>query len=158
MSYTQINLKHNILVLNSDYNPINVCSAKRAIVLLLKEKAHLISNKVIRLVEYVRIPFYKMSNTKPSRNMVHKRDGYRCSYCGCEKNLTIDHIIPSSRGGSNDWSNLTSCCGPCNTKKANRTPEEAGMRLLRPAREPMNKVYLTLNVANVPEWNEFCYA
>lgn len=158
MSYTQINLKHNILVLNSDYNPINVCSAKRAIVLLLKEKAHLISNKVIRLVEYVRIPFYKISNSKPSRNMVHKRDGYRCSYCGCEKNLTIDHIIPSSRGGDNSWENLTSCCISCNTKKGNKTPEEANMQLRKPAKAPLNRVYLTLNVSNVPEWKDYSYA
>lgn len=158
MSYTQINLKHNILVLNSDYNPINICSGRRAIVLLLKEKAHLVSQKVIRLLDYVRIPYSKIRNAKPSRNSIHKRDGYRCSYCNSTRNLTIDHIIPSSRGGGNFWENLTSCCGNCNTKKSNRTPEEAGMRLLRPARAPINKVYLTLNVANVPEWNEYCYA
>jgi 5-methylcytosine-specific restriction endonuclease McrA len=158
MSYTQINLKHNILVLNSDYNPIHICSGRRAIVLLLKEKAHLVSQKVIRLLDYVRIPYAKIRDAKPSRNSIYKRDGYRCSYCNTTKNLTIDHVLPKSRGGSDLWENCVSCCSHCNTKKANRTPEEAGMKLLRTPRAPINKVYLTLNVANVPEWNEFCYA
>jgi CO dehydrogenase/acetyl-CoA synthase alpha subunit len=158
MDYYKIKVYNNVLVLNSDYNPINICNGKRAIVLLLKRKAQFITDKVIRLLDYIRVPFGKIMSHKPSRNMIHKRDNYQCNYCGCKENLTIDHIIPSSRGGDNSWLNLTTCCVSCNGKKGNRTPGEANMPLLKQPKAPFNKVHLTIQSSNVSDWKEFVYA
>ncbi len=157
-SYQKIPINNSVLVLNSDYSPINICDGRRAIVLLLKQKAHMITEKVIRLLDYIRIPFAKIMSHKPSRNLIHKRDNYTCQYCGAKEHLTIDHIIPSSRGGGNDWCNLVSCCISCNTKKGNHTPREVGMYLLREPKPPFNKVHLTINASNVSEWKEFVYS
>jgi 5-methylcytosine-specific restriction endonuclease McrA len=88
------------------------------------------------LVEYVRVPYRKAYVTKKN---VLRRDNYTCQYCGCRvsfKTGTIDHVLPSSRGGKNDWSNLTTSCRKCNSKKANRTPNEAGMKLLSVPKAP----------------------
>jgi hypothetical protein len=157
MDYQKIQISSNILVLNADYNPVNVCNGKRAIVLLLKKKAQLISDKVIRLLEYIRVPFAIIMSHRPSRNMIHKRDNYECQYCRCKENLTIDHVIPVSRNGKDDWYNLVSCCSSCNTKKGNKTPEEANMQLIRQPKPPFSKVHLTVTTSNVNEWKEFIY-
>jgi 5-methylcytosine-specific restriction endonuclease McrA len=157
MDYTQINLKHNILVLNSDYNPINICSARRAIILLVKQKAHMITQKVIRLVEYIRIPYSRMYRTKPSKNAIYKRDGYKCQYCSSTKNLTLDHIIPKSKGGKTTYSNLVVACSSCNTKKGNKFLEETNMTLLQIPREPKNNIEFTLLKNNEPEWGMYFY-
>ena len=81
----------------------------------------MITEKVIRLIDYVRLPYQKLTQNRPTRNLVMKRDDYKCSYCNAKENLTIDHIIPSSRGGDNSWGNLTTSCMSCNSKKGNRT-------------------------------------
>ena len=141
----------NVLVLNATYEPISVVSVRRAVVLLLKEKAELIEAAeaqlraerltipmplVIRLVYYVRIP-YRVS-LPVTRRTVLARDHYTCQYCGRQpprKELTIDHILPRSREGCTAWENVTTACQRCNGRKGNRTPEEANMCLLsRPAR------------------------
>jgi hypothetical protein len=158
MDYQKIKINHNILVLNADYNPINICDGRRAIVLLLKQKAQFISNKVIRLLEYIRIPFTKIMSHRPSRNMIHKRDNYECNYCGSHENLTVDHIIPASRGGMDTWENLTSCCVSCNGKKGSRTPEEANMPLRSKPKIPFNRVQLTIQSSNVSDWRNYIYA
>jgi 5-methylcytosine-specific restriction endonuclease McrA len=158
MEHLKIQVSGNVLVLNADYNPINICEGRRAIVLLLKRKAQFISDKVIRLLEYIRIPFARIMSHKPSRNLIHKRDNHTCQYCCAKEDLTIDHVIPSSRGGGNDWSNLVSCCTSCNAKKGNRTPREAEMCLLREPKPPFNKVHLTINSSNNPNWNQYVYA
>jgi 5-methylcytosine-specific restriction endonuclease McrA len=152
-----IKISSSVLVLNSDYNPINICDGKRAIVLILKQKAHMISDKVIRLVEYIKLPFSKLRQNRPTRNLVMKRDGYRCSYCSKLENLTIDHIIPTSRGGQNTWDNLTTSCLSCNSKKGNRTPSEAGMVLKSIPKIPYNKIYLTIETSNVEDWKAYVY-
>jgi 5-methylcytosine-specific restriction endonuclease McrA len=157
MDYLKIKLNSSILVLNSDYSPINICDSRRAIVLLLKRKAHFITEKVIRLLNYIRIPYRKLTENRPTRNLVYKRDNYMCSYCGAKENLTIDHIIPSSRGGKDIWDNLVSCCNRCNTLKGNRTPEEANMKLNIIPKVPYNKIQLTINTSNVTEWKEYVY-
>ena len=158
MDYQKIQVSGNVLVLNSDYNPINICEGRRAIVLLLKRKAQFISDKVIRLLEYIRIPFAKIMSHKPSRNLIHKRDNHTCQYCGAKENLTVDHILPSSRGGVDSWENLVCCCTSCNAKKGNKTPEEAKMKLLKQPKAPFNKVYLIINSSNNPNWNQYVYA
>jgi 5-methylcytosine-specific restriction endonuclease McrA len=157
-SYQKIPINNSVLVLNSDYSPINICDGRRAIVLLLKQKAHMITEKVIRLLDYIRLPYKKLMENRPTRNLIMKRDGYKCLYCGATENLTLDHILPSSRGGGNEWTNLATCCGSCNVKKGNKTPEEAKMPLLKEVKRPYNKLHLTINTSNVNDWKEFVYA
>jgi 5-methylcytosine-specific restriction endonuclease McrA len=154
----KIGIKNNVLVLNSDYSPINICDGRRAIVLLLKQKAHMITEKVIRLLDYIRLPYKKLMENRPTRNLIMKRDGYKCLYCGATENLTLDHILPSSRGGEDTWENLATCCGSCNVKKGNKTPGEANMPLLKEVKRPYNKLHLTINTSNVSDWKEFVYA
>lgn len=156
-NFRQIKLNSSVLVLNSDFNPINIANAKKAIKLLLKNKAEFISEKVIRLVNFIYIPMSRLVNTRPSRKSIHVRDGHKCVYCGQKENLTVDHIIPSSRGGGNDFSNLVCCCVACNSKKGNRTPEEANMKLLRKPIAPFNKVHLIINTSNNPDWKIYVY-
>ena len=136
----------SVLVLNATYEPISVVSVRRAVVLLLKEKAELVEAAraelhsvretlpqplVIRLVYFVRIP-YRIS-LPVTRRTVLARDHYTCQYCGCQplrKELTVDHVVPRSRGGRSVWDNVTTACMRCNSRKGNRTPEEASMRLM----------------------------
>jgi 5-methylcytosine-specific restriction endonuclease McrA len=130
-----------ILVLNSDYTPLNITTFKRAIILVIKGKAEIIKNDVdiirtettnyakpliIRLLNYIS---HKMKNFRVNRQRLYKRDNNECAYCGSKKELTIDHIIPKSRGGKNSWNNLITCCLPCNLKKGDKTPDEAKMPL-----------------------------
>lgn len=130
-----------VLVLNSDYTPLNVTNMRRGFILVMKGKAEIVKedvNKIvttigefakpiiIRLLNYIG---YRNKGIKVNRKRIMKRDGYACGYCKSKKNLTIDHIIPKSRGGKNTWDNLVTCCNRCNTIKDNKTPNEAGMTL-----------------------------
>ena len=135
-----------VLVLNASYEPINVCAARRAIVLVLKgvamaeeENGHYLHAarlafrvpSVIRLLEYRRIPHQTRAL---SRKNILLRDHSTCQYCGTQyppSELTLDHVQPRSRGGESAWDNLVACCKRCNHRKGNRTPEESGMHLLR---------------------------
>ncbi len=147
----------SVLVLNSSYTPLHITSWKRAIVLILKEKAQFISATVIRLFNYIKIPISKMTLRKPTKSMIYLRDGYKCQYCGSSRNLTLDHILARSRGGDSSWSNLVVCCSVCNTKKANRPLEQTGMKLLRKPRAPHNPVFLHLKNHKNPEWSEYTF-
>ncbi len=138
-----------VLVLNASYEPINICAARRALVLVLKGVATpeeyssvllrsarqvLPLPSVIRLLEYRRIPHQTRAL---SRKNILMRDRYTCQYCLRtlpSLELTLDHVIPRSRSGETTWENLVACCHECNNLKGNRTPEEAGMRLARPPR------------------------
>ncbi|MBL8212023.1 MAG: HNH endonuclease [Bryobacterales bacterium] len=141
---------HNpVLVLNASYEPINVCAARRALVLVLKgvasAEAHSVSYvhsarqslmvpSVIRLLEYRRIPHQSRAL---SRKNILLRDRYTCQYCGKtlpSGELTLDHVIPRSRAGDSSWENLVASCNPCNNRKGSRTPDEAGMKLHRAPR------------------------
>lgn len=129
-----------VLVLNSDFTPHNVTSLRRGFILVEKGKAEVLQKGediittignfvrpiVIRLLSYVR---YRPKGIGITRKRIFKRDGYECTYCGSHKNLTVDHIIPKSRGGSNYWDNLITSCFRCNSIKDDKTPEEAGMKL-----------------------------
>ncbi len=139
-------LQKPVLVLNASYEPINVCAARRALVLVLKgvasaeeDEADTIASarmcmnlpSVIRLLEYRRIPRQPRSL---SRKNILLRDRFTCQYCGLRApagELTMDHVIPRSRGGASTWENLVASCICCNNKKGNRTPEEAEMSLAR---------------------------
>lgn len=140
-----------ILLLNSTYEPLHMLSWKRATVLVLKNKAHVVSKRTIRLKNYVKVPQAKMAAGKPSRALILKRDRHTCQYCGyAGPNLTIDHVIPSSKGGQNTWQNLVTSCLECNNCKDNRTPEEWAAAL--------KKVFAkeTTNVSPLPfTWSAF---
>jgi len=139
-------LQRPVLVLNASYEPINICAARRALVLVLKgvasaeeetmiavhsARAHVRLPSVIRLLEYRRIP----RQTRPlSRKNILMRDRYTCQYCHrvlASADLTLDHVVPRSRSGESAWENLVACCHGCNNRKGSRTPEEAGMKLAR---------------------------
>lgn len=100
MDFKKLTPFKDVLLLNSDFNPISIIKWKRAVVLLLKEKVKFISSRVVRLVSYVRIPYEKLLSVRPSKNLIKKIGNYTCAYCGSIQNLTVDHMIPLSRGDS----------------------------------------------------------
>ena len=136
------------LVLNATYEPLSVVSARRAVCLVLAEKAEVLHDDeapmrsahlelrtplVIRLRYMVKVPYHR--RTTLSRRAVFARDAHRCQYCGGHAD-SIDHVVPRSRGGEHVWENVAAACRPCNLRKRDRTPEEAGMRLMRSPRPP----------------------
>lgn len=147
----------SILVLNSSFEPINITSWRRAVVLVLKEKAQVLSRQVIRLLQFVRIPFAKINAQKPSRAMILKRDNNECQYCGWDRNLTLDHVIPQSRGGKDTWENLVACCYSCNNAKDNKTPEEWGVPLRSRPKPPKSRIALAIRSTTVSEWKDYIY-
>jgi 5-methylcytosine-specific restriction endonuclease McrA len=153
-----------VLVLNASYEPLNVCSVRRAHVLVFKGKAEVIEElerplrsatstfpwpHVIRLVQYVRVP--KSVQRKISRRALFARDGWRCVYCGtASTRLTLDHVVPRSRGGDSVWENVVTSCGPCNLRKGNRTLEEANMTLRLHPRPPAPVLFIHLAAPKIP--------
>jgi 5-methylcytosine-specific restriction endonuclease McrA len=146
-----------VLVLNSSYEPLHFTNWKRAVILLFKEKAKIISKRVIRLVNYVKISFQKTRVENPSRAMIYKRDDHQCQYCGSHKNLTIDHVIPRSKGGKDTWENLVACCASCNIKKGSKYLHETNMMIRRKPVAPINRVIFELQKSKVDEWQEFIF-
>lgn len=144
-----------VLVLNQDYQAISLCSAERAFVLVFLNKAEMISDRkaklmrsvgasypypsVIRLNRFIKLPYKRVSL---SRQNLYKRDGYKCVYCEGRDNLTLDHVIPRSRGGRDSWHNLVTACQRCNTEKGDRTPEEAEMVMTQKPFRPSFIMYL----------------
>jgi 5-methylcytosine-specific restriction endonuclease McrA len=138
-----------VLVLNQNYEPLNVCDIRRAFTLLGSEKAELLERNhqvihtptmaihapsVIRLQYHVKRP---RPRVKLSRREVFARDRHTCQYCGTvSRDLTIDHVTPKHRGGRHEWENLVAACRPCNHRKGSKTLQEARMTLLREPRAP----------------------
>jgi 5-methylcytosine-specific restriction endonuclease McrA len=161
-----------VLVLNASYEPLNVCSVRRAHVLVFKGKAEVIEKlarplcsasdtypwpHVIRLVHFVRVP--RAVKRKISRRALFARDGHRCVYCGSAGRLTLDHVVPRSRGGDSVWENVVTSCGPCNMRKGNRLLDEAQMRLRVVPRAPTPALFVTLSAARVPDgWEPYLAA
>lgn len=158
-----------VLVLNQNYEPLNVCNVRRAVVLLDRGKAELLVNgrgelrtptvifvtpSVIRLILMVRRPVLER---RLSRREIFARDGYTCQYCGKEsRSLTLDHVIPRFRGGIHSWENVVAACIPCNHRKASRTPKEAGMALRRQPRAPRPNPYYKFHRRTLQEeWLQF---
>lgn len=155
-------MSKQVLVLNASYEPLSLVSVRRAVVLLLREKAELLEATeqmlrssrqtmavplVIRLVHYVRLPHRKVPATRAA---VMLRDAFTCQYCGETPGrhlLTVDHVLPRSRGGSHDWTNLVTACTRCNQKKGSLTPEEANMQ---PIRKPFEPTYVALVLLSNP--------
>lgn len=162
-------MKKSVLLLNQDYSPLSVCSLERAFVLVFLKKAELtietndevirtISKSypmpaVIRLFRYIPLPYKSVVLT---RQNVFKRDHHACQYCGTLKNLTLDHVLPRSKGGKSSWANLVTACQRCNASKGNRTPEEAKMPLKRRPFKPTYLMFLSDFSGNVrEEWKPF---
>ena len=163
----------DVLVLNASYEPLNVCTVRRAHVLVFKGKAEVVEElgkplrsaaepfvwpHVIRLLSYVRVP--KSVQRKISRRALFARDGWRCQYCGTDSGkLTLDHVVPRSRGGESSWENVVTSCAPCNLRKGNRMLEEVGMRLHAPPRAPAPALFVTLAAPRIPDrWHPYLSA
>ena len=161
-----------VLVLNATYEPLSVVSVKRAVVLLLKERAELVEAAearlraenfslplplVIRLVYFVKIP--RRMSLPVTRRTVLARDHYTCQYCGLEparQMLTLDHVLPRSRGGKTTWDNVVTACQKCNGRKGNRTPDEARMTLLTEPKRPRYLAVATLTSLEARlAWNKY---
>jgi 5-methylcytosine-specific restriction endonuclease McrA len=153
-----------VLVLNATFEPINVCTVRRAVVLLLKEKAELLERGmwelhsesstlarpvVIRLVSYVKVP-RDAHRRKITRRAVFARDSWTCQYCGSRSNLTVDHVIPRSKGGTSNWENIVASCAPCNRRKGDRLPRQAGMHPRRVPRTPRAEIFIHVASPTIP--------
>lgn len=146
----------NVLVLNANYEPINVCNTRRAVSLILSEKAALILNgrgylktvsraypipSIIRLSNMVHRP---RPRVKLNKREIFRRDNFTCQYCGKHTiELTIDHVVPRHLGGLHIWNNVVAACSSCNHRKGGRSLEESGMALMhRPAIPPASAMYI----------------
>jgi 5-methylcytosine-specific restriction endonuclease McrA len=157
--------------LNQNYEPLTVCNVRRAIILTYLGKAEIIGKvdnrnvrsiyktfdypSVVRLIIFVRVPFRKIIL---SRKNILRRDNHRCQFCGSTSNLTIDHIIPKSKGGEDDWENLTTACIRCNNKKGDRTPDEAKLNLMTIPKKPSHITFIKNFAGNVNvDWKPYLY-
>jgi 5-methylcytosine-specific restriction endonuclease McrA len=164
----------SVLVLNATYEPLNVVSVRRAIVLLLKEKAEVVEATqavmrserveyqyplVIRLMVYVKVP--RQLTLPLTRRTVMARDQYTCQYCNTQpgkNHLTVDHVIPRSKGGLTVWENVVTACATCNQRKGNRTPLEAGMHLCSKPARPRYIAIVMLGYGNTPNaWQKYLH-
>jgi 5-methylcytosine-specific restriction endonuclease McrA len=159
-----------VLVLNSSYEPLNVCTVRRAVVLLLKEKAELLETGtrelrsesmtlphpvVIRLVTYVRVS-RDNRRRRITRRAVFARDSWTCQYCGRTSHLTVDHVMPRSRGGTSVWENIVTSCAPCNRRKGDRMPTEVQMHPRRKPRAPGPTIFIRVATPVVPPaWQQY---
>jgi 5-methylcytosine-specific restriction endonuclease McrA len=161
-----------VLVLNASYEPLNVTSVRRAHVLVFKGKAEVVEEleeplhsatdtypwpHVIRLITYVRVP--RAVQRKISRRALFARDGWRCVYCGTASGrLTLDHVVPRSRGGDSIWENVVTSCAPCNLRKGNRSLEESGLQLRTRPKAPAPVLFIRLAAPRIPHgWRPYLH-
>jgi 5-methylcytosine-specific restriction endonuclease McrA len=164
----------DVLVLNASYEPLRIVSVRRAMVLLIQQKAELVEAAaerlraqgvsfevplVVRLVRYVAIPRHRPLPC--SRRAVLARDRETCQYCGAQPgraHLTLDHVVPRSQGGITSWENVVAACGACNHRKANRTPVQAGMVLRTTPRQPSYIAFaLIATLERNAAWQKYAY-
>lgn len=161
----------SVLVLNQNYEPLNVCSWKRAVILIFLGKAEIIekNDHTLRSLNWstpcpsvVRLFIYVKNNRKKvvlNKKNILKRDNFTCQYCGKQNVvLTIDHIIPKDMGGKDEWENLVCACTDCNGKKSNRTPESANMTLKKVPRAP-NYLFYFQNYMGIKDerWKPYLF-
>ena len=157
------------LVLNASFEPLCVVATRRALILVLDDKAELVSDtgrsfrsaraefpepSVVRLVSYVRVPY--RTRVALNRRAIFLRDNHRCQYCGAAAE-NIDHVVPRSRGGVHAWENVVAACRPCNARKEDRLLSEVtSMRLRHPPSAPTGRVWMLLAMGGMrPEWREY---
>ncbi len=158
-----------VLVLNNDFSPLTVCSVYKAFLLVFTSKAELLSSEeggflrsisksfpkpsVIRIKRYINIPY---KGVVLSRYNILKRDNNECQYCGASKELTLDHLIPKSKGGKSTWKNLVTACKSCNSKKGNFSPQEVGLNLKILPVKPSYIMFLRNSSGNMrDEWRPY---
>ncbi len=164
-------LNQLVLVLNQNYEPLSVCRARRAIVMVLLGKAEVVEERaatihsfslnlalpsIVRLCLYIKAPKREIPLT---RKNILRRDGFQCQYCGSKDiPLTTDHIIPRSRGGRDRWENLVCACIVCNNKKGNRTPRQADLLLMKKPRKPHRFAYIKF-YSSIPDrrWRPYLF-
>ncbi len=166
-------INYPVLVLNQSYEPLAVCRARRAVVLIFQGKAEMLEDglgyihtiadtvpipSVIRLGQMIKRP---RRERKMSRYEIFNRDKYTCQYCGEQsRHLTLDHVIPRYRGGQHTWENVVSACVACNRRKAGRTPQEARMKLVRMPTPPKGSHLFLIPhryLNNRDEWRKYFY-
>ena len=164
-------INKSVLMLNQNYEPLSICSARRAIVLLFQGKAEMIEKadglkihtvstafnlpSVVRLWQYKKVPYKRIIL---SRKNILIRDGNCCQYCGTYKgSMTVDHIIPKTQGGRDTWENLVCCCGVCNNKKGNRTPDQACMTLYKKPTRPTYITFIQQNQHVDDRWRPYLF-
>lgn len=151
-----------VLVLNADYSAISICTVPKAFLLVFLNKAEMVAESdtaslrtissvyslptIIRLHQYVRVPY---KSIVLNRQNIFKRDGQKCQYCGASKDLTLDHVIPKSKGGRSTWENLVAACKLCNSKKGDLLPDEAGMPLKNKPFRPSFVMFVRDCVGNI---------
>jgi len=162
-------MEKRVLVLNLDHSPVAVVTVQKALVLTFLDKVSCLRYydalmirtvtrefrypAVVRLNEYKPIPF---KGVMLNRNNLFRRDGHECQYCGSRKHLTIDHVVPRSKGGPTSWTNLITACNPCNVQKGSRTPEQAGMLLRKqPYRPSLSHFLAEYAEKHAEEWMPF---
>lgn len=164
-------MRMHVLVLNQDYSALTICSVERAVVLIHLRKAELVEAtpghfvrspsvhfpwpSIVRLKMFVRVPYRRIML---SRKNILRRDRFRCQYCGGRDALTVDHIIPKSRGGRDTWENLVAACTRCNNRKGNHTPEEARMPLRSKPFRPSHVMFIRDYVGSVEDtWKPYLF-
>lgn len=155
------------LVLNASFEPLTVVSAKRALILLLADKAECLEQDydnvfhshsttfpapvVIRLSKFVKVPY--STHVGLSRRALMARDGGKCVYCGSSLDLTIDHVVPKAKGGQHTWDNTVVACRKCNNKKGHKTLAQMGWELSRPPRAPSGTAWRIIGYRTPdPRW------
>lgn len=157
-------MTRKVLVLNQDYSPITICSVNRAFLLVYLEKAEMIKDvkdsvlrtvtrsfplpSVIRITKYINLPYKGVVLT---RHNLFKRDQNQCQYCGSSKDLTLDHVVPKSKGGKSTWTNLVTACKKCNAKKGDDELVQSGMILKKKPIKPSYIMFLRNNSDNYGE-------
>ncbi len=161
----------HVLMLNQNYVPLTMCSARRAIVLLFQGKVEMIETadslkihtiddsydvpSVVRLWSYRKVPYKRIMLT---RKNVIARDKHRCQYCGLTKGgMTVDHVIPKVLGGADTWENLVCACSRCNNRKGDRSPEEAGLKLSRRPFRPSLITFLQRSFSISDRWKPYLF-
>jgi 5-methylcytosine-specific restriction endonuclease McrA len=150
-------MNSEVLVLNSDFEPLNVCNARRALVMVILGKAEVLHHRaepiryvggtlaapsVVKLRHHVKRPIPEL---KLSRRTIFARDLYTCQYCGAtSKDMTVDHVVPRRHGGATSWDNLVTACRRCNMKKGDKLLHQTNMQLIRPPRRPKYTPYISL--------------
>jgi 5-methylcytosine-specific restriction endonuclease McrA len=162
-------MDQKVLILNQDFSAFALCSIQKAFILIYLDKAEMVHRSetgllrsithsfpvpsIIRLQRYVHVPYKGIAL---SRHNIMKRDAYQCLYCGSTKNLTLDHMVPKSRGGDSSWTNLVTACMRCNTRKGDRTPEEAGLILKQKPKKPSLASLLAANSGSLDQtWQTY---
>lgn len=159
---------NSVLVLNQDYSPLTICSVQRAFLLVFLKKAELLNSvkerelrsishaypfpSVIMINRYINIPY---KGVVLSRHNIFKRDGHKCQYCGTNKDLTLDHLIPRSKGGKSSWTNLVTACKRCNAAKGDSTIEKAGLKLRTAPVKPSYISFIKMGSSLREDWKPY---